>query len=776
MIFVNRNRVENPFFVNQVLAKRAEAENRKAEDFYTPSDLFKQQRFPFEAYRDTAVLTAVKELFSGKCAYCESPILTRSDGGVEPFRPLHSVIEEPDHPGYWWLANSWDNLMYSCAGCSQNSRAGLGHIGKGGRFPLREGSVRAKDPSEVSREQPLLLSPTDASDISENFGFDLNGLIFGHTDEATEMIKVFALNRFQLVAQRRELLLEFGAVFDAFVDTLVKGDTASAKALEKQLLRMKEPNEPYSEMMRQALELHLEHARIAPKLAGKTKEENQEERKFNQIDPDLTPLEYTQNISQERRRSTVLENSRYDLSDANPANLERYREENRPIENILIKNFRGISSLQVSLSLKKGERMPWKVLLGENGEGKSTILQAIAITLAGPNVVSDLVRNRIIDGELFLRNGAEQGSIEIAVKGFRKPFRVEVYADRLIYQHPATNDPLVLRFETAKDEKRFDWPVSLVLLGYGATRLLPTHCHKRKDSLSFLRVENLFDPYCPLIDAEEWMTDSHRKKRERWEAEEILRDLMSLDRSAKFDVQDGKLILHDKNQRIPCSQWSSGYQAIFALTIDLIQTLIRAWPNLRHAEGIILIDELDAHLHPSWQIRIVDALRRAFPGIQIFASTHQPLCLRGLQEDEVSVLFRDPKTHEIEIQTNLPPTEGMRTDQILKSEYFGLYTTDPNTDAKIFRYQSLAMQESRSASEAAEMQELQAELEEKTIQGESALEQLMLQALRANNLDPIAPIAEMRRKPRKELLRQMLKRVRVLQAELPRPPEGSAGQ
>ena len=63
------------------------------------------------------------------------------------------------------------------------------------------------------------------------------------------------------------------------------------------------------------------------------------------------------------------------------------------------------------------------------------------------------------------------------------------------------------------------------------------------------------------------------------------------------------------------------------------------------ASGNLIIDEIDAHLHPSWQRRIIPALTRNFPNLQIFCSTHPPLMLAGLEEGQVQLISRDTKGH-----------------------------------------------------------------------------------------------------------------------------------
>jgi hypothetical protein len=90
------------------------------------------------------------ELFHGKCAYCEGKTLAVAYGDVEHYRPKSKVDEDPDHPGYYWLAYDETNLLPSCGPCNQ-VRAKMTH------FPVM--GNHARDPQTLSNEQPLLLNP-----------------------------------------------------------------------------------------------------------------------------------------------------------------------------------------------------------------------------------------------------------------------------------------------------------------------------------------------------------------------------------------------------------------------------------------------------------------------------------------------------------------------------------------------------------------------------------------------------------------------------------------
>ena len=86
----------------------------------------------------------------GKCCYCERK-KDREETDVEHFRPKAEVEEAQDHPGYWWLAYSWENLLIACKMCNQKKRS---------KFPLKDKYKRAyMEDSDLDEEEPIMINP-----------------------------------------------------------------------------------------------------------------------------------------------------------------------------------------------------------------------------------------------------------------------------------------------------------------------------------------------------------------------------------------------------------------------------------------------------------------------------------------------------------------------------------------------------------------------------------------------------------------------------------------
>lgn len=168
------------------------------------------------------VYFAAKGPFSGKCAFCESNILSDQPGDVEHYRPKSAVKNEDDtdvivniggkkkpHPGYFWLAYAWENLLPSCRDCNSITKkktAGI-KIGKGTCFPVK--GFRAVKPGEHIREEPLLINPV-LVDPNQHISIDKNGILYSSTPEGITTIRIFGLNTREALVTARETEYENG--------------------------------------------------------------------------------------------------------------------------------------------------------------------------------------------------------------------------------------------------------------------------------------------------------------------------------------------------------------------------------------------------------------------------------------------------------------------------------------------------------------------------------------------------------------------------------------
>lgn len=181
-----------------------------------------KEAFKFELYNDKAVKNALKEVFV-KCAYCESSYGAVYDGDVEHFRPKGRIKEkDPQTPGYYWLANNWDNLFLACQHCNQRRK----HIlfgedneegyGKLDQFPLEGGDQhRLKDHNDLLLDNEegarLLINPC-LDDPRLHLAYEeTEGVVVPLTAKGEKSVLVYVLQRPLLVRERKIQLIKLFA-------------------------------------------------------------------------------------------------------------------------------------------------------------------------------------------------------------------------------------------------------------------------------------------------------------------------------------------------------------------------------------------------------------------------------------------------------------------------------------------------------------------------------------------------------------------------------------
>ena len=108
---------------------------------------------------------------------------------------------------------------------------------------------------------------------------------------------------------------------------------------------------------------------------------------------------------------------------------------------------------------------------------------------------------------------------------------------------------------------------------------------------------------------------------------------------------------------------STGYRAILSMIMELAYRAAVLNPSMEdfsELEGVVLIDEIDAHLHPKWQWKILDAIRQVFPSVQFIIATHSPIVISSIKDARIIKII-DLKTTEV-----LEPAYGYTADEVLE--------------------------------------------------------------------------------------------------------------
>ncbi|NKC10730.1 MAG: TIR domain-containing protein [Gammaproteobacteria bacterium] len=347
------------------------------------------------------------------------------------------------------------------------------------------------------------------------------------------------------------------------------------------------------------------------------------------------------------------------------------------VRSIDLDHFRGTEYLRIHLEPPRLGHGQWVLLLGENGAGKSSVLWAMAMALGGSELIQGVLSN--LSAEL-VHSTAHTARINVSteLQPFECTFRRQ---GQRTYLASAASVP------------------ALPLFAYGVTRGSALGGSARAVELDrpIDAVGTLFNLGSNLIHAQTWLRDLEHgalkgSTATTWTFEAVSNVLLSLLPGVdEIEIAtQGVLVRGPRVGECTLASLSDGYLTAIGWVLDMIarwshckiQNGHEIPPNFNeHMTGIVLIDELDLHLHPRWQSTIVADLRKAFPRMTFVATTHNPLALLGADTGEVHVLRNSGGELDAR-QIDLPP--GIRADQVLTGEWFGLTSTlDKDTQAKL---------------------------------------------------------------------------------------------
>lgn len=359
------------------------------------------------------------------------------------------------------------------------------------------------------------------------------------------------------------------------------------------------------------------------------------------------------------------------------------------------------------LKLELGQH--WNVLLGENGCGKSTILRAIALALAGDD------DRAVPAAERLLRSGATSGAIELTIGG--DTYRTEMVRDgRRVRVVPRQITPvqsgtcLALTFPALRGSSRTSsrGPSSPRPAQPGVEDVLPIltgTVDRRLDSLKQWVINTAW--------AEE------QDGRERGGLHDTFFQLV--DRAtpgpriafSRIDRESWDVMMETVDGEVPLDFISQGMSSVLSWAGAVLQRLYEVNLDTRpeHGNALVLVDEIDAHLHPQWQRHIIPIIRKELPGLQVVATSHSPLIAGSLRAGELTRLYRSPGERDITCQRVDASYQGWSADEILTSLAFDLETTrDLETERSLRRYITLATADNLRPDDEDELKVLAAKL------------------------------------------------------------------
>lgn len=336
------------------------------------------------------------------------------------------------------------------------------------------------------------------------------------------------------------------------------------------------------------------------------------------------------------------------------------------LNSITIKDIRSISKFEMNFPQPAG----WHVIIGDNGAGKSTIVRAIALGIIGP-IDSKALRLNLNDwvnkessrtGEIKLSVVKSKEDRKIGKTVIRKPFDATLSIEKTDHGYILDGSKGIAT------ENIWGNGAGWFSCAFGPFRRF-TGGEKEWGKVYYSEPRaaahlSVFGEDVALTEAIDWLKDLHIKTLESSQKNlkapstdaSILESLKSflnegglLPHGSKLDTinSDGVFFIDGNGNRVDVTQMSDGYRSILSLTFELIRQLVRSYghqavfKNFKQEEyhidlpGVVLIDEIDAHLHPTWQARIGQWFTRVFPQIQFIVTTHSPLICRASENGSI---------------------------------------------------------------------------------------------------------------------------------------------
>ncbi|GAB3001904.1 AAA family ATPase [Saccharothrix stipae] len=397
-----------------------------------------------------------------------------------------------------------------------------------------------------------------------------------------------------------------------------------------------------------------------------------------------------------------------------------------------VRGFHGSRGVDLDLRRPDGSHEGWTVLAGRNGSGKTSLLRGIALALGGPAVARSLVP----DFEAWISAGADEAVAEVQVvfDSRWEKFRIGrppagPFWSGLRWTAPSPEDevaptrpsqPALAPYSSVRNAKtaaaRGPWqdnPTGWFCAAYGPFRRLVGGSGEAQRLMMTAgpvsRTASLFHEEASLSEGVSWLIEQHLRSLEGREgAQELKRTALAIladgllpDDYRIEGVDSRGLWVRKDDHRFPLREMSDGYRTVVALVVDLLKQIYEAYGRLDayrgerpldaddpgpdegadsvvrvRAPGVVIIDEVDAHLHVSWQKRIGEWLKRHFPAIQFIVTTHSPYICQAADE---AGLIRLPGPDE-----PVPPQTVSRNlwerivygsgDDAVLSDLFGLDT------------------------------------------------------------------------------------------------------
>ncbi len=367
-----------------------------------------------------------------------------------------------------------------------------------------------------------------------------------------------------------------------------------------------------------------------------------------------------------------------------------------------------------------GSRAGWNVLLGTNATGKTTLLQAIAVGLIGATAGM-----RLLEPEKWVRHGAKYGQFEIRFlkadsdASIGQPRSTEYQATFIVSGkeyfklegREYTSPEILVRGKTEKAlSGLLKGPYATdnagwLVCGIGSFRRFMggTDQDLAYDSTRRGRVATLFKesvalPRCikflpTLYNRAQDKKLTKKKQKDATDEYTVVCEIVNqlLPEGVEFSHADPEhtYFRAPGASSVELLDLSDGYRSFLSLVLELLRQISEAMGGIMalaaksagngkwqvNVEAVVLIDEADLRLHPSWQREFGPRLRAVFPRIQFIVSSHSPFIAQEATPHGLFVLRSSETQAGVQCIKPLPRVDGWTVDEILRSELFGLAST-----------------------------------------------------------------------------------------------------
>ena len=351
------------------------------------------------------------------------------------------------------------------------------------------------------------------------------------------------------------------------------------------------------------------------------------------------------------------------------------------IDRVKLQNFRCFKDVRIEPDTS-APTAPWTLFTGDNASGKTTLLKAIALGLCDGSSAAGLLRE---SDSGYIRDQQHESTIEVRLTRMGSTSHTDKYTivTRLsefaghLEQLEQTTDPI----------HDFPWD-DIFVCGYGAGRGT-SGTGDISEYSPINAVYNLFNYSEGLQNPEltiRRLQQDHNRHGQVLTASQQLLDISEFRLAPAASRDAGILVTDPRGINIALRDLADGYKSTFLWITDFLGwALANDSPASDELHGIVIIDEIEQHLHPKLQKRIVHKLRNIWPKVQFFASTHSPLVARSFRHVDENgphrhYHLRTADTPHV-VAEELPSLGGSRTDQILATQAFDyLLDDDPDAD------------------------------------------------------------------------------------------------